>query len=239
MDSLTNSGKVYTTSKDQFEAIPGVPIAYWVGKAIIHDFRTGTPFARVGFPRVGMQTSNNDKFLRLWFEISAQEFFSNDKKWIKYIKGGTFRKWYGNLDYVLWYNRTPTFILSQKNARVLPEEELTLPKCTWTDLATTRYSCRVAPIDSFHDISGHCFYPGSKDYYYLLGLANSVVFQTMIDLLNSSLHYQVGDVARVPVICNEQQIENVEMYARSSVEASQKDWDSFETSWDFKKHPLI
>ena len=227
----------YYAQEQRLASIPGNPIAYWVSAQLIADFEKGIPFSQIGNPRVGMQTSNNDKYLRLWFEVRSNEFFSQSKKWIKYIKGGQFRRWYGNLEYVVWYNGTPNFILQQKNARVLPESELTLLKCTWTDLATSRYSCRIAPIDSFHDISGHCYYPSTFDQLFLLGFTNSTVFQEIIDLLNSSLHYQVGDVARVPVIVQNQ--ETTTAIVQSCVEQSRNDWDSFETSWDFRRHPLV
>ena len=233
---LSGENRYYVKQKN-FDAIPGNPIAYWVSTELINDFNIGVPFAKIGFPKVGMQTSNNDRFLRLWFEVKANEFFSNSKKWIKYIKGGQYRRWYGNLEYVVWYNSTPKFILQQKNARVLPESELKLPKCTWTDLATSRYSSRIAPIDSFHDISGHCFYPSVNDQEYLLAYTNTVVFQKIIDLLNSSLHYQVGDVARVPVIIKNKDL--VIKIAKETVLLSKSDWDSYETSWDFRGSPLV
>ena len=227
----------YIANQDNFGKIPGAPIDYWVGSKVFECFSKAIPFSDIGSPKVGMQTSNNDKFLRLWTEISYDEFTAGEKKWIKYIKGGPFRRWYGNLDYVVWYNKNPSFILQQKNARVLPESELTLLKCTWTDLATTRYSCRLAPVDSFHDISGHCFYPQKQDQYYLLAFSNSIVFQMFVDLLNSSLHYQVGDIARIPVILENTNEESLK--AKECVDWSKNDWDSVETSWDFKKPPLL
>ena len=227
----------YVANQDNFGKIPGAPIDYWVGSKVFECFSKAIPFSDIGSPKVGMQTSNNDKFLRLWTEISYDEFTAGEKKWIKYIKGGPFRRWYGNLDYVVWYNKNPSFILQQKNARVLPESELTLLKCTWTDLATTRYSCRLAPVDSFHDISGHCFYPQKQDQYYLLAFSNSIVFQMFVDLLNSSLHYQVGDIARIPVILENTNEESLK--AKECVDWSKNDWDSVETSWDFKKPPLL
>ena len=227
----------YATDQTNFSKIPGSPVAYWVNDNVFSCFVNGKAFEDIGHPRVGMQTSNNDKFLRLWSEVRFDEFSSDSKKWIKYIKGGSFRRWYGNLEYVVWYNSTPSFILQQKNARVLPESELTMPKCTWTDLATSRYSCRIAPNDSFHDISGHCFYPNKTDQMKLLALTNTVVFQLLIDLLNSSLHYQVGDVARIPVLISLD--ENITTRACDSVEKSKSDWDSYETSWDFKRHPML
>lgn len=228
----------YTVTQESFAHIPGNPVAYWASPQMMRAFREGEPFAVQGKPAVGMQTSNNERFLRLWHEVSWHDVLHADKKWIKYVKGGAYRRWYGNLDYLLFYNGDPEFILQQKNARVLPESELRLLKGTWTDLATTRFSARLAPVDSFHDISGHCFYPADEDrLQYLLGFCNSTVFQQFINFLNSSLHYQVGDVARIPVLWRQEQA--VQQLVERCVTLSKADWDSFETSWDFKRHPLL
>ena len=234
-------GFYYEQNTDNFSKIPGSPVAYWVEKQVFNCFEQGIQFGQLANPRVGMQTSNNDKYLRLWHEVSYCEFAdAGSKKWIKYIKGGPFRRWYGNLDYVVWYNGTPSFILKQKNARVLPESELELLKCTWTDLSTYKYSCRMAPTDAFHDISGHCFYPRSIDEAYtLLAYSNTGVFQYFIDMINSSMHFQVGDVARVPVMPEITETKHIGKLAERNILLSKSDWDSFETSWDFAEHPLV
>ena len=133
-DMFVSGQDRYVAEQDNFSKIPGSPVAYWVEKQVFTCFEQGIKFGQLANPRVGMQTSNNDKYLRLWHEVSYCEFVdTGSKKWIKYIKGGPFRRWYGNLDYVVWYNGTPSFILKQKNARVLPESELELLKCTWTE----------------------------------------------------------------------------------------------------------
>jgi len=238
-DEFFNINNHYKIMQEDFLKIPGKPIAYWASNRIIKVFEEGILFDNIGNPQVGMQTSNNDKFLRMWFEVKFNEFDDGSKKWIKYIKGGAFRKWYGNLDYVLWYNSSPAFILQQKHARVLPETVLTKIKCTWTDLATNKFSCRDVPNDSFHDISGHCFYPNKENKYWLLGYCNSIVFQTLINMINSSLHYQVGDVAKIPVIKNNNKNLIIEQIVSGCINISKNDWDSFETSWDFKVHPLL
>lgn len=237
----TKNERWKTATQENFSKIPGSPVAYWVEKQVFNCFEQGIQFGQLANPRVGMQTSNNDKYLRLWHEVSYCEFAdAGSKKWIKYIKGGPFRRWYGNLDYVVWYNGTPSFILKQKNARVLPESELKLLKCTWTDLSTYKYSCRMAPTDAFHDISGHCFYPRSIDEAYtLLAYSNTGVFQYFIDMINSSMHFQVGDVARVPVMPEIIETKHIGKLAERNILLSKSDWDSFETSWDFAEHPLV
>ncbi len=240
-DMFVSGQDRYVAEQDNFSKIPGSPVAYWVEKQVFTCFEQGIKFGQLANPRVGMQTSNNDKYLRLWHEVSYCEFVdTGSKKWIKYIKGGPFRRWYGNLDYVVWYNGTPSFILKQKNARVLPESELELLKCTWTDLSTYKYSCRMAPTDAFHDISGHCFYPRSiEEAYTLLAYSNTRVFQYFIDMINSSMHFQVGDVARVPVMPEIIETRHIRELAEANILLSKSDWDSFETSWDFKRHPLV
>ncbi len=229
-------------SAQNFSKIPGAPVAYWVSETILNAYEKGLVFDSVGHPKVGMQTSNNDKYLRMWFEINYSEFVSGSsrKKWIKYIKGGTYRKWYGNLCYLLFYNGNPQFILQQPNARVQDESFLTKYKCTWTDLTSGENSFRIAPNDSFNDISGHCFYPQRDDQFWLLGYSNTTVFSSMLKLFNSTMHCQVGDVAKVvtPELSSAQK-QIIGLLAQDNVNASTKDWDSFETSWDFKKHPMI
>lgn len=230
-------GWFFHASAQDFKKIPGAPIAYWVSDIIRDSFSNGIPFYDIGLPRVGMQTSNNNKYLRMWFEINKfQPKLNQELEWITYLKGGEFRRWYGNLLWVLHYNNDPNYILKQKNATILPESFLFKHKCTWTDLTSAGFSCRWAPQQSFHDISGHCFFPKEEDQYWLLGFSNSSTFSRFINLLNSSFHYQVGDVSRVPVILPQKN--NTNMIFRL-VEISRHDWDSFETSWDFSVLPLM
>ena len=227
---------------DSFAKIPGSPVAYWLSDKIIEFYTNGKVFGDIAFPKVGMQTSNNDRYLRLWFEVRFDEFAGSSfgLKWIKYLKGGAFRKWYGNLDYLLFYNNTPNFILRQKNARVLDIDFLQKVKCTWTDLTSGTNSFRLAPSDTFYDISGHCFFPSENNKYWLLGFANSSVFQMMKNVFNSTFHCQVGDVAKIVLPeLTENQKELVAKLAQTCVEESKSDWDAFETSWDFIRHPLI
>lgn len=241
-DEYFNDRNRYYTLQDNFFKIPGAPLAYWLSDNIYDVYSEGQLFENIGHPKVGMQTSNNDKYLRLWFEINYTEFKDNSKgiKWIKYLKGGAYRKWYGNLDYLLFYNYSPDYILQQKNARVLDLSFLEKKKCTWTDLTSGRNSFRIAPDDTFHDISGHCFYPNAEDQYWLLGYANTNVFTMLLKVFNSTFHCQVGDVAKVAVPCmTKQEKERVAQLAKENVEIAKADWDSFETSWDFVRHPLI
>lgn len=229
---------LYHRNAQVFTRIPGLPIAYWIGDGLVSAFSSGSTFESVAHPKVGMQTSNNDKYLRLWWE---GDFRPEDtsKKWIKYLKGGSYRKWYGNLEWVLLYKDNPDWIRAQPNARVLGERYLSLPKNTWTDLTSGRNSFRFAPCDTFYDISGHCYFPNTEGQMQLLSYSNSTVFEVALKLFNSTMHCQVGDVAKVPYLpLGVSSNENIGAIGRLQVALSKLDWDSFETSWDFKRHPL-
>ena len=241
-DMFLSETNRYTAQQDNFSKIPGAPVAYWVSERIQQAYIDGLLFEKVVEFKGGMNTSNNDKYLRLWHEINYLEFYgtSHSKKWIKYLKGGTYRKWYGNLYYLLFYNNNPQYILQQANACVQDEGYLRMCKCTWTDLTTRDASFRIAPNDSFNDISGHCFCPKNNDQFWLLGYTNTCIVSMLLKLFNSTMHYQVGDVSRIIVpelLPNQKMI--IEILSTENVDNSKNDWDSFETSWDFKKHPMI
>ncbi len=232
-------GWFYRADATTFHDVPGSPIAYWASNNLLAAFQNGVSFEKVAHPRVGMQTSNNDKYLRLWWE-SDFGVTPYPKKWIKYLKGGPYRKWYGNLTWLLLYKDNPSWILEQKNARVLPEDYLSKAKVTWTDLASGSNSFRFAPADTFYDISGHCFLPKSEEQLSLLAYSNSSVFSLCLSTFNSTMHCQVGDVAQVPFLRpTSKDIESINEIADKQVSHSKADWDSQEISWDFKRSPLI
>ena len=244
LEALANPecGWFYKRSADTFEAIPGSPLGYWVGNGIWEKYKSNPTFSQVGHPKVGMQTSNNDRYLRLWWEVKYSEFVlpSENPIWIKYLKGGDYRKWYGNLEYLLHFKRDPSYILQQPHAKVLNLDLLNKPKCTWTDLTSGEPSFRYAPNDTFYDISGHCFFPSSDDQLYLLAYANTSLVALLKKVFNSSFHFQCGDLGKIVVPLVDAPTKNrVKRIAAIQIELSRADWDGFETSWDFKRHPLV
>ena len=237
-----NLKNYHYVNPSEFSKIPGNPVAYWLPHKVFELYANGKTMEMFAHPKVGMQTSNNDKYLRMWFEIAYNEFNGSSLglKWIKYLKGGAYRKWYGNLEYLLFYNNDKNFILQQKNARVLDLQFLQKKKCTWTDLTSGNNSFRLAPDDTFYDISGHCFFPTEEDQFWLLAYANSVIFSMLKTMFNSTFHCQVGDVAKIVVPdLNMVEKQSVTELSRNNVAISKCDWDAFETSWDFQHHPLL
>lgn len=227
-------------SQDTFEKIPGCPVAYWISETVVNSFLNDKPFDTLGKPKVGMQTSNNDLFLKRWYEIKSSDFLNTDsKKYVKYIKGGNFRRWYGNLEFLLWYNYNGSILKSTKNATLLDESFLNKEKCTWNDIASKDFNCRIVPEDTFYDIAGHCFFPSEENKYYLLSYANTKLFNNLINLINPTVHFQVGDVKKIPVNLNIFDNKNIETLGIKNVSISKNDWDSREYSWDFKISYLV
>ncbi|MDO9225459.1 MAG: BREX-1 system adenine-specific DNA-methyltransferase PglX [Pseudomonadota bacterium] len=226
------------TVQDDFGKVPGSPLAYWVGNNVRNAFERMSLFRELGNPKVGMQTSNNSRYLRYWWEVDFVEVKQSDisemPKWITYLKGGPFRRWYGNFEYLLRYNGAASYILAQPNATVLPLSRLNDPKCSWTDLTSGAFNCRLAPNRSFHDISGHCFYPKKEDQFFLLGATNAKPFNYLLSLVNATFHYQVGDVGKIPV--PQKNKDKIGLNVEELVALSKDDWDSHETSWDFYRH---
>ena len=244
LEALANPdcGWFYRKRAESFELIPGSPIGYWVSERLWEAYGDGETFAEVGHPKVGMQTSNNEKYLRLWWEIRYSDYERSSELplWIKYLKGGDYRKWYGNIEYLLHYKADPSYILQQPNARVLDLDYLKKPKCTWTDLTSGEPSFRFAPSDTFYDISGHCFFPAESDQLFLLAYANSSLVSLLKKVFNSSFHFQCGDLAKIIVPSVGDDVRrHIEAISDRLVSISKTDWDSFETSMQFEKHPLI
>ena len=244
MEALANPACGWCFKRDAktFESIPSIPLAYWIGNGIWRAYGTNPTLETTARPKVGMQTSNNEKYLRLWWEIHYSDFKGDSHKliWIKYLKGGDYRKWYGNLEYLLHYNKDAEYILQQPHARVLDTSFLEKCKCTWTDLTSGRASFRYAPRDTFYDISGHCFFPDEDNQYFLLGYVNTSLVNELKRVFNSSFHFQVGDLAKI--VSPPAEIDTrrqVTKLAKQSVESSKYDWDARETSWDFARHPLV
>ena len=224
-------------STDNFAKIPGSPVAYWVSKAFIQIY-DNKPLYDYTISDGQNKTGNNDKFVRHFWEVNNSDV-GKDKKWLFYAKGGGFRRWYGNLiDVVDWSEPTREFYHHDKIARIIPEYLWYKKGITWGLITSNYPSFRVLPEEATFDVGGSTvFFHDLKHYYYFLGLLNSRIFFETAKVSNPTLNFQVKDIRSMPVIFNNE-IE-IETLARNAAEESKSDWDAFETSWDFKKHPLI
>lgn len=245
----------YYADASTFHDIPGSPIAYWASEAMRRAFKTGAPFKDVAHPRVGMQTGKNDRFLRLWWEIPNADFSKNSAsedefrmtgcKWAPYNKGGSFRKWYGNLDYVvLWKNEGEAIrTLDEGESRcfsILPINKRFLKSITWTDVTSSGTHFRSRPIGSLYDIKGMSCFPDSAMESTILSFSNSSVAARMLGILAPTINNQVGDIGKLPILEIEgKDLSQINSMVSELIDLSQNDWDTQETSWDFKRNPLI
>lgn len=248
-------GWFHRADASTFHDIPGSPIAYWASEAMHEAFRKGAPFKEIAHPRVGMQTGKNDRFLRLWWEIPAADFSkqsaSEDEfkktgcKWAPYNKGGSFRKWYGNLDYVvLWKNEGEAIkALDEGESRcfsILPVNKRFVKSITWTDITSSGTHFRLRPIGSLYDIKGMSCFPDSTMENAILSFSNSSVAAKMLGILAPTMNNQVGDIGKLPILeIQSDDLSRINSMVANLVKLSQADWDSQETSWDFKRNPLL
>ncbi|WP_273715746.1 BREX-1 system adenine-specific DNA-methyltransferase PglX [Leuconostoc mesenteroides] len=252
----TESKNVYRTNQSNFNKIPGSPIAYWASDNLLQDFEIGQQMDTLVEPRVGLQTGDNSLFLRQWFEVSydkikfdakdISESVSSNKKWFPYNKGGSYRKWYGNYDYVVnWENngaKIRNFTDAKGKVRSRPQNTnyYFREAITWSLITSGGFSIRYRSAGSIHDVSGMSAFSSSHDKLMnILGLMNTPIGNHVFKMLNPTINLQIGDFNSFPVL--DKAIDNPEINEKvtGAVAISKNDWDSFETSWNFKMHPLI
>ena len=227
-----------TYKQENYSRITNSPIAYWVSSQMLSAFD------------VGMKTGDNERFVRLWWEIPSNEECLNANndfeakasrcKWFPYNKGGEYRKWYGNNDYVVNWHNGGELVLGRAKAegrhvQDYPDSLKFKPSLTWSLITSSLPSFRYK---SHHisDIAGMSVYTDEENIVRLMGLLNSKVALEILNFITPTMNFQAGDIARIPII----NIPNMETkIVRQAINISKNDWDSFETSWDFRQHPLI
>lgn len=243
-------------SSENFSKIPGAPVAYWVSENFVNAF-LNKKLGDYGKTCQGLATGDNERFLRLWFECDFNEIFWNcfsheasrlsNCKWYPCTKGGSFRRWYGNLEYVVdWYQDgydIRNFKDKNGKLRSRPQNMDLYFKIayTWSTISSGKFSMRYAPVGSIFETKGSKCFVDDKNFNYLLGLLNTCVVQEMLTFLAPTLDYHEGPVSRIPIKfpLSYSLMETIEKLVEENINISKTDWDSFETSWDFKRHPLI
>ena len=247
-------GFYYEQSTDDFSKIPGSPVAYWVSNNFMQMFDKGIRLGEIADSKQGMATADNNRFLREWYEIEYSSIYFYAKnledakisgyKWFPYNKGGEFRKWYGNNDYVVnWGNdgyEIKHFVDEKGKLRSRPQNLTYMCKSSvsWSDITSETNAFRYKPEGHFFDITGMSFF-SEKDKLYLLALCNTKVVAKILEIIAPTMHCQCGDVANIPVIKGNMHRNHIDEIAQKNIEISCKDWDSFEVSWDFQRHPLL
>ncbi|EJJ1098718.1 TPA: BREX-1 system adenine-specific DNA-methyltransferase PglX [Escherichia coli] len=243
---ISRKNVFYNISQDDFKKIPGSPIAYWVNPKILSCFTLGTPVQVYSVPRQGFATGNNDLFLRRWSEISLTKFsqfnsYMDDKnasKWFPCNKGGAYRKWFGNNDLVVNWDKNGAEMKSYEGSVIRNERYYFKEGITWSTISSSYLSMRYSPEGFLFETKGSvCFSDNQDSLFYALALMNSPIAEKILEALSPTLDFHEGPVGKVPVI--EKYKQEIVSQVRELIELSKSDWDEHESSWSFKNHPLL
>ena len=246
----------YVVKQSNFKQIPGSAFAYQVSERIYNHFALDKTLGKYGTAKQGLITGNNDAFMRFWFEISSinmqidcpnREYtLSNGIRWYPYNKGGEYRKWFGNCWYVVdWSNdgfQIQHYYDDKGKLRSRPQNMAFYFRegLTWTALTAGKFSMRYSPNGFLFDAMGPVYFPDEKDNLnYIFGLLNSKLGVLFLRILCPNLKFDQKPLESVPLIIDESERGNVDSLVKNCIICGKQDWDSFETSWDFTKHPLI
>ena len=251
-------GFYYEQSTDDFSKIPGSPVAYWVNENVAKAFDTGKTLSSVARTRQGLASSDNNRFLKLWWEPSfvkigfgmknAEIAKQSRRKWFPCNKGGEFRKWYGNNVYVVnWENDGKEML--EYAAKLYGSPTRTIKNIayyfqggmTWGTITSGKLSMRHSPVGFIPEHAGGMIpllHWGEKEEY-LLGMMNSNTAMLFLSFLSPTLRFTEGPVGLVPILYDKRYCGNIAHIVKNCESDSILDWDSFETSWDFRHHPLL
>lgn len=249
VDKVTQSGKEesffdiknrFITNQRNYGKVPGTPFAYWISDKMRDAFANNDTLYNYSISPSQNITGNNSKYVRKFWEIPKCKIGGQDD-WIFYCKGGGFRRWWGNLeDVVDWTPKARNiyqFGDGSHASQIIKKEYWYKKGITWGLITSKLPSFRVMPQGATYDKGGSTIIVDNNVYYFVLALLNSKVYLKIVAMLNPTLNFQVKDVRSTPlVITGKQQIDSL---AKSNIDISKCDWDSFETSWNFKRHPLI
>ncbi len=254
-------GWFYEAKTDNFIKIPGSPIAYWVSNRVREIFVDAIQLGNIAEPRQGLATGDNDRFIRLWHEASysnigfhmasREDARKSPFKWFPYNKGGKFRKWYGNLSFLVNWGNDGEDIKNDKLDRL--ERGLCLPSnskprnmeyyfrksITWSFVSSSYFGVRCSDIKAVFDVGGSSVFPLEEDIYWLTGFLCSKLSHLFMKAINPTLNSQVGNVSSLPILSSIENKESAQNIAKDLIGISKSDWNAYETSWDFQDLPLL
>ncbi|MFU0783154.1 MAG: BREX-1 system adenine-specific DNA-methyltransferase PglX [Thermoanaerobacterium thermosaccharolyticum] len=238
-----------SVDQSTFKSIPGSPIAYWVSDNMREAFVKGKRLGDIAEPRQGLATADNDRFLRIWHEVDINKigfgFKSRDEakksglKWFPYNKGGSYRKWYGNNEYVVnWYDDGYE-IRNFKRAVVRNHNYYFREGITWSFVSSSRFGVRYSQNGFIFDVGGSSIFPPVEGINSILAFLCSKLSYEFLKALNPTMNFQVGNIASLPFIDVGPYKTQIDKLVNQNISISKTDWDSFETSWDFEEHPFL
>lgn len=252
-------GWFYRRDADTFKQIPGTPIAYWASDALVESFAKGKRLDAIATPRQGLATSDNGRFLRKWWEVvpsntsrdcgGRPEAKQSGSRWFPIIRGGSYRKWWGDYDEVVnWFDdgremkeailskytylSTPDFVIKNQN-------DYFKPAVSWSKISSSLASFRFAPRGMLFEVAGACLFAEPNELRYIQAFCNCSIAEIDLAFMSPTLNFEVGQIGQLPIIQDEDAEPTVCSLVEGSRSISKADYDSFETSWDFKRNPLV
>lgn len=236
----------YFANQESFLKIPGNPVAYWVTDAMNKVFKNSKQLNYYLSPKQGTSTGDNNLFLRLWFEVQIKSISFNHRynnkeflhRWYPATKGGEYRKWYGNNEYVIDWQYNGKRIANCKSSAIRNREANFREALTWTGISSNNLGIRYCPEGFVFTISGKGII-GSNCLIYALGFLGSKVANSILQITSPTMSFEVGYISALPLVYDENKKHKIASIVRECIDISRNDWDSFEISWDFAHHPLI
>lgn len=252
-------GWFYRRNAETFKQIPGTPIAYWASDALVESFTKGKRLDAIATPRQGLATSDNGRFLRKWWEVvpsntsrdcsGRPEAKQSGSRWFPIIRGGSYRKWWGDYDEVVnWFDdgremkeailskytylSTPDFVIKNQN-------DYFKPAVSWSKISSSLASFRFAPRGMLFEVAGACLFAEPNELRYIQAFCNCSIAEIDLAFMSPTLNFEVGQIGQLPIIQDEAAEPTVCSLVEESRSISKADYDSFETSWDFKRNPLV
>ena len=244
-----NDKNRYLIKQNNFDKIPGSPIAYWVDDNLVECFNN-TKLESLGSVKQGLATADNNRFLRFWYEVdfnkigfsskTCDESEKTGKKWFPYNKGGSFRKWYGNQEYVINFENNGFELENFEKANISNREYQFNQSISWSRISSSKISFRDYP-DGFLFDSASCsiFLNNLISKKYILGFLNTEISQKILNCIAPTLNYQAGDISLIPIKFDKEFENEINFIVNDNIKISKKDWDNYETSWNFISHPFL
>lgn len=261
LEAIKNSdcGWFYRRDADTFKQIPSIPIAYWASDALVESFSKGKRLDAIATPRQGLATSDNGRFLRKWWEVvpsntsrdcsGRSEAKQSGSRWFPIIRGGSYRKWWGDYDEVVnWFDdgremkeailakytylSTPDFVIKNQS-------DYFKPAVSWSKISSSLASFRFAPRGMLFEVAGACLFAEPNELRYIQAFCNCSIAEIDLAFMSPTLNFEVGQIGQLPIIQDEDAEPTVCSLVEDSRSISKADCDSFETSWDFKRNPLV
>ncbi|HGY9287187.1 TPA: BREX-1 system adenine-specific DNA-methyltransferase PglX [Escherichia coli] len=258
---ISRKNVFYNICQDDFKKIPGTPIAYWLSEKERECFINGELLASIAPAKLGMRTGDNAKWLRLWYEpslketnfnaVDSKDAVASEKKWFPYNKGGDFRRWYGNNDYVIYWHKNgydikcetlekyPQLSWDNLGWKITNEPDFFKKSITWSFISSSNFGVRCSLGGAIFDVGGSSAFPKDSDYFTTAGFLCSRVAYEFLKVLNPTLNFQVINLNSLPWISPKEKSSSIEKIVSRLVEISKVDWDLFEISWDFCGNKLV